>query len=222
MRSSIGSGPRRETRRRCTCGIDRVLQGRPADQDLQSRFVWDRLEEASRKAWDNRRAAADRELDDGIVAAFEERSYGRVLELVDRYVAEGWDKRAGTMADHTAVYLAHLRADAHFGLGEFEEVTRIGREVLDRFRESRDVFILYRSARVLSTTVAAHYENGSYREAIDCAARTVDWFDGYNGPDWQIIVAVALKVRREGTRQIGRRGGRSHKVRRHREEIRGV
>ena len=100
------------------------------DQDLHSRFIWDRLEEASRKAWDNRRAAADKELDDGIVAAFEERSYGRVLKLVDRYVAEGWDKRVGNRADHTAVYLAHLRADAHFGLGEFEEVIPIGSEVL--------------------------------------------------------------------------------------------
>ena len=174
-------------------GIDRVLQGRPADQDLQSKFIWDGLEEASRKAWDNRRAAADKELDDGIVTAFGERSYGRVLELVDRYVAEGWDRRAGTMADHTAAYLAHLRADAHFGLGEFEEVIRIGGEVADRFRESRDVFILYRSARVLSATVAACYETGGYREAVDCAARTVEWFDRYDSPDWQIIVALALK-----------------------------
>lgn len=184
-------------------GIDRVLQGRPADQDLQSKFVWDRLEEASRKAWDNRCAEADRELDDGIVTAFEERSYGRVLELVDRYVAEGWDRRAGTMADHTAAYLAHLRADAHFGLGEFEAVIRIGGEVVDRFRDSRDVFILYRSARVLSTTVAAHYETGSYRETIDCAARTVDWFDGFDSPDWQIIVALALKFAAKAHGRLG-------------------
>ena len=184
-------------------GIDRVLQGRPADQDLQSNFIWDRLEEASRKAWGNRRAAADKELDDGIVTAFEERSYGRVLELVDRYVAEGWDKRAGTMADHTAVYLAHLRADAHFGLGEFEEVIPIGSEVLGRFRESRDVFILYRSARVLSTTVAAYYETGSYEEAVDCAARTVEWFDGYDSSDWQIIVALLLKFAARAHSKLG-------------------
>ena len=184
-------------------GIDRVLQRRPADQDPQSSFVWDRLEEASRKAWDDRRAADDRELDAGIVTAFDERSYGRVLELVERYVAEGWDRRAVTRADHKAVYLAHLRADSHFGLGEFEKVIPIGREVLDRFRESRDVFILYRSARVLSTTVAAHYETGSYRKAIDCAARTVDWFDGYDSPDWQIVVAVALKFAAKAYGRLG-------------------
>ena len=184
-------------------GIDRVLQARRADRDLQSKFNWDMLEEASRKAWNNRRAAADKELDDGIVAAFEEGSYGRVLELVDRYVAEGWDKRAGNMADHRAVYLAHLRADAHFGLGEFEEVIRIGSEVLGRFRESRDVFILYRSARVLSTTVAAYYESGSYQEAVDCAARTVELFDRYDSSDWQIIVALVLRFAAKAHGKLG-------------------
>ena len=184
-------------------GIDRVLRGRPAGQDLQSKFVWDRLEEASRKAWDNRRAAADKELDDGIVAAFEERSYGRVLELVDRYVTEGWDKRAGGMEDHTAAYLAHLRADAHFGLGEFEEVILIGSEVLDRFQDSRDVFILYRSARVLSTTVASYYEAGRYHEAVDHATRTVDWFDSFDSSDWQIIVALVLKLAAKAHRKLG-------------------
>ena len=184
-------------------GIDRVLQVRPVDQDLQSQFVWDRLEEASRKAWDNRQAAADRELDEGIVAAFEERSYGKVLELVDRYVVEGWDKRDEIGVDHTAVYLAHLRADAHFGLGEFEEVIPIGGEILGRFRESRDVFILYRSARVLSTTVAAYYETGRYRETVDCAARTVEWFDRYDRPDWQIIVALVLKFAAKAQSKLG-------------------
>ncbi len=184
-------------------GIDRVLQGRPVDQDLYSRLIWDRLEEASAKSWDNRRAAADKELDEAIVTAFEERSYGKVLEIVDRYAAEGWDKRAGTKADHTAVYLAHLRADAYFGLGEFGEVIPIGIDVLDRFRESRDVFILYRSARILSTTVAAYYETGSYQEAVGCAARTVEWFDRYDTSDWQTIVALVLKIAAKAHGKLG-------------------
>ena len=184
-------------------GIDRVLQARPADQDLQSKFIWDRLEQASRKAWDNRLAAADKELDDGIVAAFEERSYGTVLELVDRYVAEGWDKRNEIMADHTMAYLSHLRSDAYFGLGAFEEVIRIGCEILDRFRDSRDVFILYRSARVLSTTVAAYYETGRYLEAVDYAARTVDWFDRFDRSDWQIMVALVLRFAAKAHGKLG-------------------
>ena len=184
-------------------GIDRVLQGRPAHQDLQSRLIWDSLEEASRKAWDNRCAAADREFEDGVVAAFEARSYARVLELVDRYVAQGWDKRAGTMAEHTAVYLAHLRADAHFGLGEFEEVIAIGSEVLKRFRESRDVFILYRSARVMCTTVAACHETGRFHEAISYAATAVDWFDDLEASEWQQIIAVVLKFTARAHAKLG-------------------
>ena len=183
-------------------GIDRVLHSRPADQDPQSRFTWDRLEEISREVWSDRRAAADRELDEGIVAAFEERSYATVLELVDRYTAEGWDKQAGT-TEHTAAYLAHLRADAHFGLGEFEEVIPIGSGVLDRFQDSRDIFILYRSARVLCTTVAAYYETGRYRESIDYAARAVDWCDDFKASEWQQVIAVVLKFSARAHARLG-------------------
>ena len=184
-------------------GIDRVLQARPTDQDLRSKMIWDSLEEASSKAWNNRRAAADLELDRGIVAAFEEKSYAKVLELVDRYVAEGWDKRAGTKADHKAVYLAHLRADAHFGLGAFEAVIPIGREVLDRFRDSRDLFILYRSARVLCTTAAACHEAGRYRAAIDYAAATIDWFDKREPSEWWRIVAYAMGIAANAHAELG-------------------
>ncbi len=183
-------------------GVDRILQNRPADQDLQSTFIWDRLEDASRKAWMNRRATAVKELDEGIAAAFEEKSYRKVLELVDRYVAEGWDRRDETMVDHEAAYLAHLRADAHFGLGEFEEVFPIGREVLNRFRDSRDVFILYRSARVLCTTAAAYYEVGSYQEAINCATRTADWFGKNERSGWQKLVACVLVVAADAHAQM--------------------
>ena len=184
-------------------GIDRVLQARPRDQDLRSKMIWNRLEEASSKAWNNRRAAADLELDQGIVAAFEEKSYGHVLELVDRYVAAGWNKRNGTTEDHTTVYLAHLRADAHFGLGAFEAVIPIGSEVLDKFRDSRDVFILYRSARVLGTMVAAYNEVGRYRDAIDCAATTIGWFDKYETSEWQRIVAYVMGIAAKAHAKLG-------------------
>ena len=118
-------------------------------------------------------------------------------------MAEGWDKRVGNMADHTAVYLAHLRADAHFGLGAFEEVIRTGSEILDRFRDSRDVFIIYRSARVLSTTVAAYYETERYLEAVNYAAKTVDWFDRYDRSDLQTIVALVLRFAAKAHGRLG-------------------
>ena len=184
-------------------GIDRVLQDRPPRQDPQSEFVWERLEEASRKAWDNRRVEAEIKLDHRIVAAFEEKSYSKVLELVDRYVAEGWDKRDGVSAEHNVAYLAHLRADAYSGLGEFEKVIPIGKKVLNRFRDSRDVFILYRSSRVLYRTVLAYYELGDYRDSVECATETAEWFDKYKNREWQKIVAWVSIVSAQAHEKLG-------------------
>ena len=184
-------------------GIDRVLQDRPPKQNPRSDFVWERLEEASRKAWSNRRADADIELDEGIVAAFEEKSYSKVLELVDRYVAEGWDRRDGVSGEYNVAYLAHLRADAYFGLDEFEKVIPIGKEVLNRFRDSRDVFILYRSSWILCRTVLAYYELGDYRETIECARETVEWFDKHKDPVSQKIVAWVLRVAAQAHEKLG-------------------
>ncbi len=170
-------------------GIDRVLQDRPTKQDPQSEFIWNRLEAASTKARNHRRAEADIQLDKGIVAAFEEKSYSKVLGLVDRYVAEGWDRRDGVSDEYNVAYLAHLRADAYFGLGEFEKVIPIGKEVLNRFRKSRHSFILHRSSWVLYRTVLAYYERGDYRETIESAKETVEWFDKRKNPVSQKIVA---------------------------------
>ncbi len=175
-------------------GIDRILRARPANQGLNSKLSRDTLERASSEAREARHRNADLELDQGIVAAFEANSYGKVLELVDRYLAEGWDKRAGFGGNQSAAYLAHMQAEAHFGLGAFETVISIGREVLERLRDSRKVSVPYHSACVLCTTVAAIYEAGRYWKAIDYAAMTMGLFDKCKSPEWQRLVADVMGI----------------------------
>ena len=186
-------------------GIDRVLQGRPADQDLQSKI---RLGQArgglQEGVGQSACAEADRELDDGIVTAFR----GKVLRKsagTGRPLCGGGVGQSAPRPWQTTrrSYLAHLRADAHFGLGEFEEVIAIGSDVPDRFRESRDIFILYRSARVLCTTVAACHATGRYHESIGYAATAIDWFDGLEASEWQQIIAVVLRFSARAHAKLG-------------------
>ena len=184
-------------------GIDRVLEKRPLKQGLRSEMDWDRLDRVSKKAWNHRRMKAEKRLDDEIEAAFEEKAYERVIELVDRYVAAGWNVCSGASPEHQAAFLAHLRCDAYFGMGEYSKVVSIADEVIERFRDSRDVFILNRSSWVLYRKVLAHFELGDYRETVASAGKLVDWFGNRMNPVSQKIVAWALKTAAEAQEKCG-------------------
>lgn len=184
-------------------GIDRVLEKRPLKQDLRSEMAWDQLGDVSKKAWNHRRMEADRRLDDEIEAAFEEKAYERVIELVDRYVAAGWNVCSGASPERQAAFLAHLRGDAYFGMGEYSKVVSIADEVIERFRDSRDLFILNRSSCVLYRKVLAHFELGDYRETVASAGKLVDWFGNRMNPVFQQIVAWALKTAAEAQEKCG-------------------
>ena len=184
-------------------GIERVLSRRPIEQDLRSQMVWDRLEDVSNKVWNNQRLDAQLRLQDEVEAAFREKAYEKVIEAVDQHVAEGWDGRSGWMEEHDAAYLAHLRADAYFGLGEFEKTISLGDEILHRFRMSRDVFILYRSSLVLYRKVLAHFELGDYTGTIDSAKEVVDWFGNMRDSVFPQVVAWALKTAAEAQECMG-------------------
>ena len=184
-------------------GIDRVLEKRPVELDLRSRMVWDRLNDVSRQIWNQRRAEAELRFQEDIEAAFKEKAYEKVIELVDRYVDAGWDRRSEGLQEHDAVYLAHIRADAYFGLGEFAKTVSIGDEVLDRFRDSRDVFILYRSSLVLYRKVLAHFELGDYAGTVTSAKEVADWFGHRRDAVSQEVVAWTMSCAAQAQENLG-------------------
>ena len=166
-------------------------------------MIWDRLQNASDKAWNYRQSEAQIRLQKETEAAFRDREWIRVIELVDQYVAVGWTRRSKVFQEHDLVYFAHLRVDAYFGMGEFEKVTEIGSDIVNRFRDSRDVFILFRSAIIFYRKSAAHFELGDFRNAITSAGELVDWFGKYNSPQFQQHVATALLLKAESKNKLG-------------------
>ena len=184
-------------------GIDRALTRRPVDADLGSRMIWTRLKDVSENVWNYRLAEAEIRLQEDTAEAFRDGEWMRVIELVDQYVAAGWTPRSKVFQQHESVYLANLRVDAYFGMGEFNKVTEIGSEIVDRFRNSRDTFILYRSAIILHRKSAAHFELGDFRNAITSAGKLVDWFGEYNDPQFQQFVATALLLTAESKKRLG-------------------
>ena len=187
-------------------GIERALKRRPSNADLRSRMVWDRLKEGWDKIAYSHYSDAHVQLDKEVTAAFRIDAWARVLELVDRYVADGWDRFDQHGRDHETVYLAHLRAEAYFGLRDFRTVLAVGAEIVDRFRESRDVFVLWRSAVVLFRKVEAHFRLCDFEGTIASARELVEWFGEIAGtnPHFQLFVAEAILLHADAERELGR------------------
>ena len=184
-------------------GIDRALTKRPVETDLDSRMVWDRLQRVSETASDYRGSEAQIRLREEIESALRVGEWMRAIELIDQYVAEGWTYRSKTSQEHDLVILAQLRVKAYSGMGDFEKVTAIASEILDRFRDSRDTFILFRSAMILYRKSASHLELGDFPKAIASAGELVDWFGKYNHPQFQQFVGAGLLLTAEIKRQLG-------------------
>lgn len=187
-------------------GIDRALTKRQVETDLDSRMVWDRLQRVSETAWDFRSSEDQIRLREEIESALQVGEWMRAIELIDQYVAEGWTYRSKTSQEHDLVILAQLRVKAYFGMGDFEKVTVIASEILDRFRDNRDTFILLRSALILYRKAAAHFELHDFRNAMSSAGELVDWFGKYNHPHFQQFVGAGLLLMAEIKKNLGEYG----------------
>ena len=185
-------------------GSERAFARRPTDADVRSRMGWDSLERVSEIVTNKRYADAMIRLQDETKVAFERGQWGRVIELVDRYVAEGWSRLGTAMADHEEAYLGHLRAEAHFRLGEYSRVVAIGEDLLRRFRDSRDVFIQYRSAIVLLRQTEAHARLGDFEGSVASARALLAWFGNRDDPGFGPLVADALVRQAEAESELGR------------------
>lgn len=184
-------------------GIDRALTKRQVEADLDSRMVWDRLQRVSETAWDYRGPEAQIRLREEIESELWVGEWMRAIELMDEYGAAEWTYRSKTSQEHDLVILAQLRVKAYFGMGDFEKVTAIASEILDRFRDNRDTFILLRSALILYRKAASHFELGDFPKAIASAGELVDWFGKYNHPQFQQFVGAGLLLTTEIKRQLG-------------------
>lgn len=190
-------------------GMDRALAGRTSLEDLPSRMKWEEVERTSDKVRNHRRREALTKLEDDVRAAYVKEDWERVLQIVKRYVADGWlESDEGWRRDHTWAQLAHMRSDAHFCLKQFDEVIAIGDEAAERFGDTREVTLLYKSASMWLNRAAAHYDLGNFAMARSHSRNVVDRF-GENGSPWfdvQVAAALLLEAKTENKLDNPERG----------------
>lgn len=184
-------------------GIDRVLEKRPVDMDPRSRMVWDRLDDVSRQIWNQRRAEAQLSFQKDIGVAFQEKAYEKVIALADQYVATEWNRCTEELQEYDTAYVAHIRADAYFWLGDYAKSISIGNEVLDRFRHSRDESILCVASMVLNRKVRAHLKLGDYAGTVTSAKEVADWLGHRKDAVSQQVVAWTMSCAAQAQENLG-------------------
>ena len=184
-------------------GIQRALGRRPTDTDPGSRMAWDRLEHVSDKIQDSRYVEALVRLQDETGAAAGAGNWARVIELVDCYVAKGWDRSPTANPDRDTAYLSHLKADAYLQLGDFAQVVAIGEDLYRRFRTSRDGFLQYRAGMVLLRQAEAHEKLGDFEAAAESARALLSWFGERDDSSFGPLVAYALLQQAAAEREMG-------------------
>ena len=173
-------------------GIERALAGKRSVEDLQQRMVWDRLQDVSDKVRDARHDEARVQLQAAAAAAFRDRAWEQVIEIVEQYAGSEWMSADEDMPENEFAYLTDLKAEAYLGMEKYERVVELGRQITERYRDSRDVSLLFRSARVLLNESVAHFNLRDHTAVIASTREMVDWFEEFNDPQFQQIVADAL------------------------------
>jgi len=173
-------------------GIERALAGKRSDGDLRQRMVWDRLQDVSDKVRDARHDEARVQLQAAAAAAFRDQAWERVIELVEQYAGSEWMRASEDMPEHEFANLMDLKADAYLGMKNYEKVVELGGQMIERYRDSRDLSLLFRSARVLRNKSVAHFNLGDHMAVIASTRELVHWFEEFNDPRIQQIVADAM------------------------------
>ncbi len=190
-------------------GMDRALAKRTRSlDDLPLRMRWEEVERTSNKVRTRRRVDAGVRLQEDVQAAYREKDWEYVLELVDRYVADGWVERAsGWRRESAWAYVGNLRSDAHLGLRQFAKVIAIGDEAARRLGDTNEMALLFRLSAMALNKAAACYGVGDFAVARSESRDVVDRFGKDGSPWFDVQVAAALVLQAEADNELGNAEG---------------
>lgn len=186
-------------------GIDLALLRRAAaPDDLPSRMKWEEVERTSGKVRNRRRVDTLIRWQEDVQTAYREEDWKRVLEIAERYVADGRVEVASVWErEHEWAHVGHLRSDAHLRLKQFREVIAIGDEAAERLGDTKDVALLHRWSAVALNKAAAYYGLGDFAAARTESRDVVERFGKYGSPWYDVQVAAALVLQAEADIELG-------------------
>ena len=183
-------------------GIARALARKPPAEDLSFQMKWDLVKDISDKVRDHHQTMAEDRLEKDIKTAFQEGALERVIEVIERFTASGRLKTS-QRSEHWLAYLSHMKAAAYFQMGDLQSVIAISNDIRARFRDTRDVPVLYRFAGVLLQGAMARFELGDFLTTITQCKEVEKRLSAFNAPPLRQSIAEALLFQAKAQRALG-------------------
>lgn len=187
-------------------GIDRALARRLESDDPRLELKWSWIENFSMDvltAQFRRYSETRARLDKDARAAMKAGQWGKLIEVADQFLALEKSNPTHSIEGHDRVYAAYLKSLGCSQIGQFGLVATIGASIVDQFRETGDMFILYWSARALFLTVEAHFELRDFNATISSARAMDQWFEKYKDGQFDPVVAEALVLQAKAEAELG-------------------
>ena len=172
-------------------GIERALAKRPRVEDVSSDMEWKAIQRISNQAAVSAQAMAELRLKKEIKTAIENKEFGSVIEIVDRFVASG-GVDSSPMPDHLIAYILHMKTVAYEQLGNFQAAIETCNEVVERFGTLDGPLFQQLVATALFDKRYALRELGDSQAEIAAYDELIERFGDSDAPEIQELVATAL------------------------------
>ena len=183
-------------------GFARALSDRPPGEDGVSGTKWDAIQLVSDQATARYWSMAEWCIEKEINTALTEKSFERVVEIVDGFAASletGPDRSQERIID----YLLYMKACALHNLADYRGVIAVCTEMVDRFGDSGNVTRLVRLAEALVLGARARFEIGEYGAAIATCEDVIRRFGNIERPPFQEAIVAALVEKGSAQEELG-------------------
>ena len=141
-------------------------------------------------------------VEEEINAAINEKEFGKVIEIVDRFVDPG-GVALSQIPESFISYILYRKAFAYEKMEDFQAVIKVYNEVVERFGDTRDQTLLAWMAPVMVYGAIAQIKLGDFQAAIATCDEVVERFDTFDGLLFQGWVAAALTGKGSAQGKLG-------------------
>ena len=183
-------------------GIKRALAERSRDVDVFSNMEWRAIQKISDQAAASHHFAVEPQLQEEINAALNERTFEKVVEIVNKAVGSQ-PASMSEVAESREVWLLHRKAIAFHELKNYQAAILAYEEVIARFCASNVAALQIEAARALINKGVAQGQLGDFVAGVAACEQAIERFGESDVPELQVVVARAWINKGEALGQLG-------------------
>ena len=183
-------------------GIKRALAERSRVEDVFSNMEWLAIQKISDQAAASHHFAVEPQLQEEINAALNERTFEKVIEIVNKAVGSQ-PASTSEVTESRDVWLLHRMAIAFHELRDYWAAIVAYDEVIERFCASNIAELQVESARALINKGVAQGQLGDFVAGVAAYEKVIERFGESDVPELQVAVAEAWLNKGAAQGQLG-------------------